>query len=113
MDRADVVAVCRSQPAATEGYPFGEGVLVFKVGGKVFAIVSDTSVSLKCEPGLALALREAYPGVTAGYHLDKRHWNTVELDGSVPPDVITDWIGDSHALVMAGLSRTQRAALEL
>ena len=106
-----MVARCRSLPGATEGYPFGEGALVFKVGGKMFAILGATSVSLKCDPGYALALREEYPSVTAGYHLDKRHWNTIELDGSVPADLLNEWIEDSHGLVLAGLSRAQREAL--
>ena len=111
MDRDTVIAVCRSQPAATEGYPFGEGALVFKVGGKVFAILADNGVSLKCDPALAEILRQQHSAVTAGYHLDKRHWNTVELDGSVPDDLIEDWIQDSYELVLAGLSRAQRATL--
>jgi predicted DNA-binding protein (MmcQ/YjbR family) len=111
MDRESAIAACRAQAGATEGYPFGEGALVFKVGGKMFAAVHDTRLSLKCEPGLAVALRENYPAVTAGYHLDKRHWNSIQLDGSVPDDVLLDWIQDSHALVVAGLSRSQRTAL--
>ena len=112
MDHAAVLARCRGLPGATEGYPFGEGALVFKVGGKMFAILGGTSVSLKCDPGYAVALREEYPAVTAGYHLDKRHWNTVELDGSVPSEVLGEWIEDSHGLVLAGLSRSQREALD-
>ena len=111
MDRDAVIAACRSKTGATEGYPFGEGALVFKVGGKVFAILGDQSVSLKCDPGLAEILRQQYAAVTAGYHLDKRHWNTVALDGSVPDDVLEDWIEDSYALVVAGLSRAQRATI--
>ena len=112
MDREAVVARCRSLPGASEGYPFGEGVLVFKVGGKIFAILGATSVSLKCDPGYAVALREEYPAVSAGYHLDKRHWNTIELDGSVPSDVLGEWIEDSHGVVMAGLSRAQRNSID-
>ena len=95
----------------TEGFPFGEGALVFKVGGKMFAILGADSVSLKCDPIFAVAFREQYPAVTAGYHLDKRHWNTVVLDGSVPSDVLEDWIADSYQLVVASLTRAQRAAL--
>ena len=111
MDREAVVACCRSMRAATEGYPFGTEVLVFKVGGKVFAIVGEDSVSLKCDPYLALALREDFPAVTAGYHLNKRHWNTVTLDGSVPEEALRDWIQDSYELALAGLTRAQRARL--
>ena len=113
MNSSNVAAACRSLRAATEGYPFGAGVLVFKVGGKIFAIVDDKSVSLKCDPGLAIALREQFPAVTAGYHLNKHHWNTVALDGSVPKDVLDEWIEDSYELALAGLTRAQRAALDI
>lgn len=111
MDAAGASARCRSLHAATEGNPFGEGVLVFKVGGKIFAILDATSVSLKCDPGLAVALREEYPAVTAGYHLNKRHWNTVRLDGSVPDEVVSEWIEDSYELALSSLTRAERAAL--
>src|SRR5436309_4569934 len=111
MDAQGVARHCRSLQAATEGRPFGPDVLVFKVGGKIFAILGDGDVSLKCDPVLAVALREEYPAVTAGYHLNKRHWNTVRLDGSVPDDMLTDWIEDSYELALAGLSRRQIATL--
>jgi predicted DNA-binding protein (MmcQ/YjbR family) len=112
MDTASVIAHCRSLPSATEGYPFGEGVLVFKVGGRIFAILGETSVSLKCNPGLATVLREHYPAVTAGYHLNKRHWNTVELDSSVDDEILAEWIEDSYDLAVASLTRAQRTALD-
>lgn len=111
MDTASVIARCRSLPSATEGHPFGAGVLVFKVGRKMFAIVGETNVSLKCDPLLATVLREEYSAVTAGYHLNKRHWNTVELDGSVADDVLAEWIEDSYDLALASLTRAQRSAL--
>jgi len=111
MDREAVVTRCRGLPGVTEGFPFGEGALVFKVGGKMFAIVGADSVSLKCDPGYALALREQYPAVTAGYHLAKRHWNTVVLDDSVPSETVGEWIEDSYDLVLASLTRAQRTAL--
>jgi len=89
--------------------------LVFKVGGKMFALVDigagPGSVSLKCDPGYAVALREQHPAVTAGYHLNKRHWNTVQLDESVPDEALAEWIQDSYDLAVAGLTRAQRAAL--
>ena len=95
-----------------EEFPFGPTTAVFKVGGKMFAIVSvdsrPGSVSLKCDPGYAQALREQYPAVKAGYHLDKRHWNTVDLDGSVPADTLAEWIQDSYDLVSASLPRAKR-----
>ena len=111
MDYAAVRARCRGLSGATEGYPFGEGALVFKVGGKMFAILSAEGVSLKCDPVFAVAFREQYPAVTAGYHLDKRHWNTVLLDDSVPSDVLDEWIADSYQLIVASLTRAQRATL--
>ena len=108
MDRDAVIARCRALPGAVQEYPFGPEVAVFKVGGKMFAIVGleDTpgSVSLKCDPGYAVALREQYAAVTPGYHLNKRHWNTVRLDGSVPNDMLAEWIEDSYELVSPRLS---------
>jgi predicted DNA-binding protein (MmcQ/YjbR family) len=111
MDRTSVVAHCRALRAATEDHPFGPDVLVFKVGGKIFAILGDDSVSLKCEPHLALALRETYAAVSPGYHLNKRHWNTVILDGSVPDDELREWIEDSYGLTAASLSRARQAEI--
>jgi predicted DNA-binding protein (MmcQ/YjbR family) len=100
----------------TEEFPFGPDAVVFKVGGKIFAIVSvgdrPGSVSLKCDPGYAEVLRDEYAAVTAGYHLDKRHWNTVTLDGTVPAQLVEDWIDDSYDLVVASLPRAVRGTLE-
>ena len=78
---------CISKKGATESFPFGEDTLVFKVNEKIFALVNldgDLSINLKCDPAFALELRERYPDVTAGYHMNKKHWNTVMLNGSVP-----------------------------
>jgi predicted DNA-binding protein (MmcQ/YjbR family) len=115
MDREAVLGCCRGLAHATEGFPFGPGVAVFKVGGKMFAIVSAEgppgSVSLKCDPGYAEALRDQYPAVTAGYHLSKRHWNTIELDDSVPAEELRAWIEDSYDLVRSSLPRSLRATL--
>ena len=100
---------------ATEEHPFGPDVDVFKVGGKIFAILSPTvepgAISLKCDPDRSLELRERYAAVTPGYHLNKRHWNTVVLDGSVVDDVLDDLITHSYELVVASLSAAQRALL--
>lgn len=116
MTRDDVLAFCLDLPAAEETYPFGEEVAVIKVGGKMFALVplaeGPASVNLKCDPGRALELREAYVGVRPGYHQDKRHWNTVDLDGSVEDDVVRGLIEDSYDLVVTGLPRAVRAELE-
>ncbi|MGH3509165.1 MAG: MmcQ/YjbR family DNA-binding protein, partial [Nocardioidaceae bacterium] len=90
-------------------------VAVMKVGGKMFALVplsaESGSVNLKCDPALALELRQAYPGIEPGYHQNKRHWNTVSLDGSVEDDVVRGLIADSYDLVVAQLPRAIRADL--
>ena len=87
MTREQVLELCGRFPGALEDYPFGDGVAVFKVAGRMFALVSldgnPGSVNLKCDPGLALELRAVYAAVRPGYHQNKRHWNTVELDGSI------------------------------
>jgi predicted DNA-binding protein (MmcQ/YjbR family) len=119
MDVAALRARCGALPGVTAEHPFGPGALVMKVGGgpgRIFAIIGEDSerptISLKCEPGLAVLLRDAYDAVVTGYHLNKRHWNTVTVDGSVPDDELRAWIEDSYDLVVAGLPRAQRAALE-
>lgn len=115
MDLQRLCAHCLAKPGATDGYPFGPGALVMKVGGKMFALIGDDAdpltISLKCEPALAVALREAYPAVEAGYHLNKRHWNTVTVDGTLPDDEVLGWVDDSYDLVVDGLPRRVRQAL--
>ncbi len=115
MNRKDLRDRCLSFPGAEETFPFGELTSVFKVEGKMFALsalgAESLRVSVKCEPALAEALREAHPAVTAGYHLNKRHWNTVELDGSLPDTTIRDMIEDSYDLVVSKLPRAKRRAL--
>jgi predicted DNA-binding protein (MmcQ/YjbR family) len=113
LDSRAVARYCRGFSGVTEGYPFSPEALVFKVGGRIFAIVADGSVSLKCDPALALALREEFAAVTPGYHLNKRHWNSVRLDGSVADDVLREWIQDSHESAAAKLTRAERARLRL
>ena len=115
MTRDDVLAACLDLPAAEETYPFGEEVAVMKVGGKMFALVplsaEPETINLKCDPARALELREVYPGIRPGYHQNKRHWNTVDLDGSVEDDVVRDLIADSYDLVVAALPRATREGL--
>ncbi len=112
-DRA--IAACSAKPGSVEDYPFGDEVAVFKVVGKMFALVtlgpSPCSVSLKCDPDLAVGLRRRYAAITAGYHLHKRHWNTVTLDGSVPEAELLDLIDHSYELVVARLPRAERDKL--
>ncbi|HEX9355883.1 MAG TPA: MmcQ/YjbR family DNA-binding protein [Streptosporangiaceae bacterium] len=113
--RDRVMMACGAKPGSVEDYPFGDEVAVFKVAGRMFALVSlgpaPGSVSLKCDPGLAEGLRGRYAAITPGYHLNKRHWNTVALDRSVPDKEVLDLVDHSYDLVLAGLTRTQRNKL--
>ena len=93
---------CISKKGVTEGFPFGEDTLVFKKIGKIFALANldgDLSLNLKCDPDYAIELREKYPAVTPGYHMNKKHWNTVNIDGSVPDTEILSWIDHSYNLI--------------
>jgi predicted DNA-binding protein (MmcQ/YjbR family) len=113
--RDEVLEYCAGRRGSVEEYPFGDGVAVFKVGGRMFALVSLDGepgiVNLKCDPELALALRARYPAVRPGYHQDKRHWNTVELDGSVDDADLADMIDHSYELVISRLPRAERLRL--
>lgn len=106
---------CLTKRGAEETYPFGE-VPVFKVMGKMFALVSvnenPPTITLKCNPTLGQLQREKYPAVKPGYHMNKQHWNTVTVDGSIPPDELREMIDDSYELVVKGLTRAEREALE-
>jgi predicted DNA-binding protein (MmcQ/YjbR family) len=106
---------CLAFVGAEETFPFGPETSVFKVGGKMFALsqlaAPSLRVSLKCEPWLAVQLRMAHAAVIPGYHLNKRHWNTVVIDGSLPDETIGDMIEDSYDLVVSKLPRAQRRAL--
>lgn len=111
--RDQVIAACSAKPGSVEDYPFGDEVAVFKVAGRMFALVSlgspPGSVSLKCDPGLAAELRGRYAAVVPGYHLDKRHWNTVMLDGSVPGTEVLELVDHSaRRLLLADLPIRRR-----
>jgi predicted DNA-binding protein (MmcQ/YjbR family) len=93
---------CISKKGSTESLPFGDDTLVFKVNGKIFALVNldgDLSINLKCDPALAIELRERYSSVTPGYHMNKKHWNTFTLNGSVPDKEVFSWIDHSYDLI--------------
>jgi predicted DNA-binding protein (MmcQ/YjbR family) len=115
MTREDVLDLCAGLPESVEDYPFGEGAAVFKVAGRMFALVmlegTPGTVNLKCDPDLALELRDRYPSVRPGYHMNKRHWNTVELDGSVDDGELAWMVEHSYELVVAKLPRAVRARL--
>jgi predicted DNA-binding protein (MmcQ/YjbR family) len=108
-------AVCLALPGAVEEFPFGPETSVFKVAGKIFALAAleadPLSVSLKCEPELAAQLRLDYPAIRPGYHLNKRHWNTVTVDGSLPERMVRELIEDSYDLIVAALPPARRKAL--
>ena len=108
-------SLCLSFKGAEETFPFGPRTSVFKVGGKMFALsqlgAESLRVSVKCEPELAVSLREAYTAVIPGYHLNKRHWNTVIIDGSLPDETVRDMVEDSYDLVVSKLPAASRRAV--
>jgi len=116
---------CLMQLQSIEDFPFGPDAYVYKVVGKVFAILSEqriapvnsgqpsriASINLKCDPSEALMLRQIFPAITPGYHMNKQHWNTVLLDGSVPQNEIKRMIENSYTLVVKSLPKAQRPLL--
>ena len=99
----------------TEEFPFDEETLVFKVAGKIFLLASLESIplqiNLKCEPEKAIELREEFDSVQPGYHMNKKHWNTIIIDGTVPIRILFEWIDYSYNLVVAGLRKSERNIL--
>ncbi len=111
MNVEEVRQICIAKKGATEGFPFDEMTLVLKVGGKMFALLNldkNPSVNLKCDPERAINLRERYDAILPGYHMNKQHWNTVMLDGSVPKNLLIEMIDHSYDLVFRSLSRSVR-----
>ena len=106
-----------SKPNAREDYPFGADVMVPKIKGKMFATLSMSNgiahMNLKCEPNQAYELRDLFPAVIEGYHMNKKHWNTVILDGTIPKGEIERMIDHSYSLVVKKLKKFERQALEL
>ena len=112
MDFATLRSYLASKPGAVEDFPFDPATLVIKVGGKMFALVATDEdplrLNLKCDPLKAEILRGYYPAVLPGYHMNKRHWNTIVLDGSIPDAELCAMIDESYALVVQGLPRSRR-----
>ncbi|MDO7785860.1 MmcQ/YjbR family DNA-binding protein [Desulforamulus aquiferis] len=112
MDKNKLVQYCLSKKGSFEDYPFGFDVLVIKVGSKMFALISERgdklNISLKCDPFLVDVLRQQYPAVTPGYHLNKRHWNTVEVGDSIPEEKIIWMIDHSYDLVFKSLTKSEK-----
>jgi predicted DNA-binding protein (MmcQ/YjbR family) len=115
MNSGELRNYCLSFTGAEETFPFNPETSVFKVGGKMFALSrlgeESLRVSLKCEPRLAEALREEHAAVIPGYHLNKQHWNTVILDGSLSDQTVQEMIEDSYDLVVSKLPAAERTAL--
>ena len=113
--RDEAIAACGAKPGSAEDYPFGDEVAVLKVAGKMFALVTPGpapgSVSLRCDPDLAAGPRRRYAAITAGYHLSRRHWNTVMLDRPVPQDELRDLIDHSCQLAGTRLPGAERDKL--
>ena len=102
------------KPGATEGFPFGEDTLVFKVGGKMFLLTglkSGTSFNAKCDPELAVELRERYTEVQPGYHMNKKLWNTVQMNGSLTRKQLCEMIDHSYDLVFKSLPKKVQAEI--
>ena len=115
MTAEDLREFCLSLKAVTESFPFNDDALVFKVKGKMFALTSleDRTLTLKCDPEKAIALREQYTSVVPGYHMNKKYWNMVHLDGSVPAKLIKEWIVDSYRLVVEKLPKKTKDNLKI
>ncbi len=115
MDAEELRDYCLSLLGTHEEFPFGRDTSAFKVAGKIFALSrlaeDPLRISLKCDPALAEELREAHAAVMPGYHLNKRHWNTVIIDGSLSDEMISDMVEDSYDLIVSKLPQVHRRAL--
>jgi predicted DNA-binding protein (MmcQ/YjbR family) len=116
MNLQDLREYCLAKPGVEETTPFGPDTLVYKVAGKMFLLTgfeySPVQFNVKCDPEKAIDLRERYPCVQPGYHMSKKHWNTILVDGSVSIKLVKEWIDESYELVVDGLSKKEKAMLE-
>ena len=114
MNIEDFRLYCLQKKGSTEELPFDNETLVFKVLGKIFALTNVDhfdSINLKCDPEKALDLRERYPAVKPGYHMNKKHWNTILIDSSLADEIIYSWIDDSYTQVVKGLPKKEKNKL--
>lgn len=114
MDIDKIRKYCLNKKGVTEGFPFGDDTLVFKVMGKMFCLANlepPLSVNLKCDPEKAIELREKFHFVRPGYHMNKKHWNTIDLDGLINPNNLFEWIDDSYNLVADTLTKKLKEEL--
>jgi predicted DNA-binding protein (MmcQ/YjbR family) len=108
MQLQEIIDYCSAKKGVTQEFPFDDYTMVFKVMGKMFGLIGlnpPHSMNLKCDPIYAIALRQKYEGVRSGYHMNKKHWNTVDLNSDVPEDEFFEMIDDSYNLVVKGLTR--------
>ena len=116
MNIEEIREYCIAKPGVTEGFPFNDTALVFKVAGKMFALLDlseeSRGITLKCDPERAIELREHHPEVTPAWHFNKQHWNTVMADGTLSDRKIKEWIDHSYKLVVKGLKRADRETLD-
>jgi predicted DNA-binding protein (MmcQ/YjbR family) len=114
MNIEDLRNFCLSLKGTTESFPFDEVTLVFKVGDKMYALVNldgPVGINLKCDPEKAIELREQYSSVTPGYHMNKKHWNTVQIDGTISNTLIKEWITNSYNLIVSLLPKIKQIEL--
>ena len=116
MNIEEIREYCIAKPGITEGFPFNGTALVFKVAGKMFALLDLSEeargISLKCDPELAIELREHHPEVTPAWHFNKQHWNGVSLTGNISNDRLKEWIDHSYTIVVESLPRSKKEALQ-
>lgn len=115
MNIEEIRDYCLAMPGVTEGLPFGEDTLVFKVGEKLFLLISiaeSTHFNVKCDPERAVELREHHPEVKPGFHMNKKHWNTVHTDGNLTRRQLCDMIDHSYNLVLQGLPKNIRESIK-
>lgn len=115
MNIEEIREYCLAKPGVIESFPFSETALVFKVAGKMFALLDlsedSRGISLKCDPELAIELRELHSEVTPAYHFNKQHWNGVSLEGGISDDQLKAWIDHSYTIVVESLPRSKKEAL--
>jgi len=112
MNIEEIRNYCLAKPGVSESFPFDENTLVFKVGNKIFLLTGldhfPLKINLKCNPDKAIILRENHPQITPGFHMNKKHWNTIVIDGSLSVNLITELIDHSYRLVIKGMNRKER-----
>lgn len=117
MELQQVIDYCSAKPGATAEFPFDDTTMVFKVMGKMFGLVNIDGppyrLNLKCDPAYAVACRQKYKSVRAGYHMNKRHWNTIDPDGDVPDAQLMEWMDASYDLVVLAMKKRDREKLKL